>query len=61
MRTIKVALEGPLKQRISIVYPLALWLIRHAAATCNDYAIRESGKTSHELIKGTRCIESDNT
>ena len=57
VRTTKVALEDRLEQRISIMRPLAPWLIKHAAATSNNYTIRESGKTSHELIKGRRCIE----
>ena len=55
--TMKVALEERLKQRTSIMHPLAPWLIKHAATKSNNYTIRESGKTSHELIKGRRCIE----
>ena len=39
------------------MHPLAPWLIKSAATTSNNYTIRESGKTSHELIKGRRCIE----
>ena len=52
VRTMKVALEERLKQRISIMHPLAPWLIKHAATTSKHYTFRESGKTSHERIKG---------
>ena len=51
VRTMKVALEERLKQRISIMHPLAPWLVKHAAATSNNCTICESGKTSHKLIK----------
>ena len=40
VRTMKVALEERPKQRISIVHPLAPWLVRHAATTSNNYTIR---------------------
>ena len=57
VRTMNFALEVRLKQRMSIVHPLAPWLIKHASTTSNNYTIRESGETSHEFIKGRRCIK----
>ena len=57
VRSMKVSLEGRLKQQISVVHPLAPWLIRHAANTSNNYTISESGKTSLEVIKGRRRID----
>ena len=53
-RTLRVALEDKLKQKVAITDPVIPWLVRHAGHLITKCWIRPSGRTAYQLIKGRR-------
>ena len=53
-RTLRVALEWRVQQKVPLSSPVMPWLIRHAAALITRCRIRPSGRTSLEIMKGRK-------
>ena len=53
-RTLKIALEERIGQRIQASDPIIPWLIRHSGHLITRSWIRPNGKTAYQMIKGRR-------
>ena len=54
VRTLKVALEERIGQKVQLSDPVMPWIIRHAGHLITRCWVRPSGKTAYQLIKGRR-------
>ena len=53
-RTLRIALEQKIGEKLPISHPVMPWLIRHAAHVITRSWIRPSGRTAYQMIKGRR-------
>ena len=53
-RTLRIALEEKVGQRLLATDPIIPWLIRHAGHIITRCWVRPNGKTAYQMIKGRR-------
>ena len=53
-RTLRIALEERVQQKVQASDPIIPWLIRHAGHIITRCWVRPSGKTAYQMIKGRR-------
>ena len=53
-RTLRIALEEKVGQRLLAIDPIIPWLIRHAGHIIIRCWVRPNGTTAHQMVKGRR-------
>ena len=55
LRTLLIALEARVGEKIDPSWPIYDWVVEHAAAVINKYRPGRDGKTNHERLYGKEC------
>ena len=53
-RTLKMALERKINQKIPCSHPLVTWLVEHVADVMNKYNVGKDGRTAYERMRGKK-------